>query len=99
MSSDIRRVVRPSLEEMVRIFSSVEELLQDQAQAWQTIASQVEEGALQGRSGDELVDAIRNGVAPSLSKLIARLDEMATEVQATADSADATDQETAGYFG
>jgi WXG100 family type VII secretion target len=85
-------------EEMVKIFQQGGEQLQDTMQEMQKIANMLEEGALLGRGGTAFVDALRDKMTPSLSKLIEKFGEMADDVNAAIDAMREADQQSKGMF-
>lgn len=86
-------------QQMARTFAQGVEELQDTMQELQVLASMMEEGALLGRAGTTYVDAIRSKLTPSLSKLIAKFQELEGDVKAAEQymrDADATSRDQFG---
>ena len=65
---------------MARTFQQGGEQLQDTMQEMQKLANTLEEGALLGRGGQAFVEAIRGKLAPSLTRLIDKFQEMESDV-------------------
>ncbi len=78
---------------MITTFKNGYEELQDTSQDIQGIANMLADGALLGQGGTAFVEVIRGSLAPSLTKLIDKFQELAEDVQAAIDAmkeADAT---------
>ncbi|MBP8251182.1 MAG: WXG100 family type VII secretion target [Herpetosiphon sp.] len=98
MATDEIRLVYESAENMIKAFQQGVEQLQDTMQEMQSIANTLEQGALLGEGGRAFVDAIRSQMAPSLSKLTDKFNELAGDVQAAITFMQQSDQEAAGKF-
>lgn len=68
------------MEDMSKTFQQSVEQLQDTMQAMQNVANELEDGALLGRGGDAFTDAIRNKLAPAISRLTEKMQELAEDV-------------------
>jgi WXG100 family type VII secretion target len=78
--SDEIRMDYGLMEDMSKTFQQSVEQLQDTMQAMQNVANELEDGALLGRGGDAFTDAIRNKLAPSISRLTEKFQELAKDV-------------------
>lgn len=92
------RVVYESMDEMSQTFRQGVEQLQDTMQEMQTVANTLEEGALLGAGGEAFVDAIRSKLAPALSKLTEKFEELDKDVQEAKRYAQEADKRSAGMF-
>lgn len=68
------------MEDMSRTFAQGVEQLQDTMQAMQNIANELEDGALLGRGGEAFTEAIRGKLAPAISRLTDKFQELAEDV-------------------
>jgi len=82
MSYDIIKLDYELADEMVATFQQGVEQLQDTMQEMQHIANMLEEGALLGQGGQAFTEAIRNKLAPAISRLTDKFQELAGDVQA-----------------
>lgn len=98
MAYDEIRVVYESMDDMSQTFRQGVEQLQDTMQEVQSIANVLEEGALLGRGGEAFVDAIRSKLAPALSRLTDKFEEMDQDVQAAKQYAQEADKQSKGMF-
>lgn len=85
MSHDVIKVDYDLMEEMKRTFLQGVEQLQDTNQVMQTVASELEDGALLGRGGTAFTDAIRSKLCPAVAKLTEKFNELAQDVQSAVD--------------
>ncbi|MEZ4864327.1 MAG: WXG100 family type VII secretion target [Caldilineaceae bacterium] len=68
--------------EMIRTFQQGVEQLQDTMQEMQSIANEIEGGALLGRGGDAFKDAIRSKLCPAIGRLTDKYQELSRDVDA-----------------
>ena len=68
------------MQEMSTTFSKGREQLQDTMTEMQSIASDLEDGALLGKGGEAFATAIRNDLARALNNLTEKFDELAEDV-------------------
>jgi WXG100 family type VII secretion target len=78
--SDEIRMDYGLMEDMSKTFQQSVEQLQDTMQAMQNVANELEDGALLGRGGDAFTEAIRNKLAPSISRLTEKFQELAEDI-------------------
>jgi len=81
MSYDVIKLDYELADEMVATFQQGVEQLQDTMQEVQNIALMLEEGALLGQGGQSFTDAIRNKLAPALTRMTDKFQELAEDVQ------------------
>lgn len=86
-------------ETMANVFGQGVEELQDVMQEMQNIANTLEGGVLLGRGGQALTDAIRSSLAPSMTKLIAKFEELQGDVQTAIQAMRQADTAAKGQFG
>lgn len=68
------------MEDMARLFRDGSQQIGDTMQAMQAIAGRLEDGALLGKGGDALAQAIRNRLNARLARLQDKLDELSGDV-------------------
>jgi WXG100 family type VII secretion target len=68
------------MEDMARLFREAAQQLGDTQRAMQGVAGRLEDGALLGRGGDALADALRSRLNSRLSRLQDKLEEMGMDV-------------------
>ena len=68
------------MEDMARLFRDGSQQIGDTIQAMQAIAGRLEDGALLGKGGDALAEAIRNRLNARLGRLQDKLDELSGDV-------------------
>jgi WXG100 family type VII secretion target len=79
--SDIIKMDYGMMEEMAQTFAQGVEQLQDTMQAMQSVANDLEDGALLGRGGVAFTEAIRDKLCPAISRLTEKFQELAQDVQ------------------
>jgi len=80
--SDIIKMEFDLMEDMNKIFLQGVEQLQDTMSAMQSIANELEGGALLGRGGAAFADALRNKLCPAISRLDEKFNELAGDIMA-----------------
>lgn len=98
MSYDEIKLNYDLADEMIRTFQQGGEQLQDTMQEMQSIANTMEEGALLGRGGTAFTDAIRSKLAPAISRLTEKFEELAGDVQAAVEFMQEADRAAKGKF-
>jgi len=78
--SDIIKMDYGLMEDMNRTFLQGVEQLQDTMQAMQSIANEMEDGALLGRGGVAFTEAIRDKLCPAISRLTDKFQELAEDI-------------------
>ena len=68
------------MEDMNRTFLQGVEQLQDTMQAMQSVANEMEDGALLGRGGTAFTEAIRGKLCPAISRLTDKFQELAEDI-------------------
>ncbi len=68
------------MEDMNKTFLQGVEQLQDTMQAMQSIANEMEDGALLGRGGTAFTEAIRGKLCPAISRLTDKFQELAEDI-------------------
>lgn len=84
--------------DMAKTFQEGAEQLQDVMQEMTQISNMLEEGALLGRGGVAFVDAIRNKLNPSISKLTEKFTELTGDVEGAIKDMQEADKASAGKF-
>ena len=84
--------------DMAKTFQEGAEQLQDVMQEMTQISNMLEEGALLGRGGVAFVDAIRNKLNPSLSKLTEKFTELKGDVEGAIKDMQEADKVSADQF-
>lgn len=92
--SDIIKMDYGMMEEMSQTFAQGVEQLQDTMQAMQSIANELEDGALLGRGGVAFTEAIRDKLCPAISRLTEKYQELAQDVQKAMDDMKSADTST-----
>jgi len=93
MSSEIR-MDYGLMEDMNRVFQQGVEQLQDTMQAMQSIANELEDGALLGRGGVAFTEAIRGKLSPAISRLTDKFQELAEDINKAMEDMRSADQTT-----
>lgn len=78
--SDEIRMDYGLMEDMSATFKQSVEQLQDTMQAMQSVANELEDGALLGRGGVSFTEAIRDKLSPAISRLTEKMQELADDV-------------------
>ncbi len=78
--SDIIKMDYGLMEDMNRTFLQGVEQLQDTMQAMQSIANEMEDGALLGRGGVAFTEALRDKMCPAISRLTDKFQELAEDI-------------------
>ena len=99
MSYDEIKLEYPLAEDMVQIFNTSREKLQDVMQEMMSISTTLEEGALLGLGGEAYVESIRGKLCPSISELTEKMDELAKDVQAAIQAMRDADESSRRQFG
>jgi WXG100 family type VII secretion target len=86
-------------EEMIKTFHKGKEQLQQTLQEMQAVANTIEEGALVGRGGDALKEAIRGKLCKSIEGLSNKFGELEDDVKKAMDAMKQADKESKGQFG
>ena len=90
--SDEIRMDYGLMEDMSSTFSQGVEQLQDTVQSIQNIANEMEDGALLGQGGAAFVDALRGKLTPRISSLIAKFEELTTDINKAMDDMRTADE-------
>ena len=96
--ADIIKMDYGMMDDMSQTFLQSVEQLQDTMQQMQTIATALEDGALLGRGGVAFTDAIRGKLAPAISRLTEKFDELAQDVMAAKEAMMGEDESAQGLF-
>ena len=78
--SDIIKMDYGMMEDMSKTFLEGVEQLENTMQEMQSIANEMEDGALLGRGGDAFTDAIRSKLAPAIARLTDKYKELADDI-------------------
>lgn len=78
--SDQIKMNYPLMEEMAKTFQQGAEQLKQSRTEMQTLATQMNDGALLGRGGATFVDAIQGKLCPSIDRLSAKFEELQADV-------------------
>jgi WXG100 family type VII secretion target len=78
--SDIIKMDYGMMEDMNRSFLQGVEQLQDTMQEMQSVANELEDGALLGRGGAAFTEAIRDKLCPAISRLTDKYQELADDI-------------------
>ena len=68
------------MDDMARLFRDGSQHLNDLIRSMQNVAGRLEDGALMGRGGDALSQAIRNNLCSRVASLQDKLDELSGDV-------------------
>ena len=93
--SDIIKMDYGMMEDMNRTFLQGVEQLQDTMSEMQSVANELEDGALLGRGGAAFTEAIRDKLCPAISRLTDKYNELAQDIQKAMEdmqSADSTSE-------
>jgi WXG100 family type VII secretion target len=96
--ADEIKLVYELADDMSSTFDAGAEQLQDTMQEMQSIASQLEDGALLGRAGQAFVEAIRSRLCPSIGKLTDKFQELNQDVQAAKKAMQEADKTSKGLL-
>jgi WXG100 family type VII secretion target len=86
------------MEDMSRLFGDGAEHLQDLVRVLQNVAGRLEDGALLGKGGDALADALRNNLSSKINLLSDKLEELSADVMGAMVALRDGDQEAASRF-
>lgn len=86
------------MDDMSRTFLQGVEQLQDTLQAMQTVANEMEDGALLGRGGVAFTEAIRGKLCPAIAKLSEKFKELSDDVLKAMQDMQEADTETQGMY-
>ncbi|MCA9994783.1 MAG: WXG100 family type VII secretion target [Anaerolineales bacterium] len=86
------------MEDMSRTFLQGVEQLQDTMQAMQTIANEMEDGALLGRGGVAFTEALRGKLCPAIAKLSEKFKELSDDVLKAMQDMQEADTTTEGMY-
>lgn len=92
--SDIIKMDYGLMEQMSQTFAQGVEQLQDTMQAMQSVANELEDGALLGRGGAAFTEAIRDKLCPAISRLTEKYQELSQDVQKAMDDMKSADTST-----
>jgi WXG100 family type VII secretion target len=98
MSNDIIRMDYDLMREMSSVFRQGGEQLQDTMSEMQSIANQMEGGALVGQGGDAFLDALRGKLSPAIQRLVDKFEELDHDVLVAMQEMQDSDAESAGKF-
>jgi WXG100 family type VII secretion target len=96
--SDVIRMDYDLMREMSTVFRQGSEQLQDTMSEMQSIANQMEAGALIGQGGDAFVDALRGKLSPAIQRLVDKFEELDHDVLVAMSEMQDADSESAGKF-
>ena len=82
------------MEDMNRTFLQGVEQLQDTMQAMQSVANEIEDGALLGRGGTAFTEAIRGKLCPAISRLTDKFQELAEDINKAMEDMKSADSST-----
>jgi WXG100 family type VII secretion target len=89
--SDIIKMDYGMMEDMNRTFLQGVEQLQDTMQEMQSVANELEDGALLGRGGAAFTEAIRDKLCPAISRLTDKYNELAQDIMKAMDDMKSAD--------
>jgi WXG100 family type VII secretion target len=87
------------MDEMAKTFQQGSEQLKDTLAQMQSIANTLQDGALLGQGGAAFVDAIRNKLCPSISRLEQKFLELQRDVQGAKRDMEQADSTSKGLMG
>ncbi|RRR68751.1 MAG: hypothetical protein EI684_17115 [Candidatus Viridilinea halotolerans] len=85
-------------EDMRKAFQDGVTKLQETMHEMQSVANLMSDSALKGRAGNAYVEAIRNRLCPSLSKLIDKFQELDGDIAAAVSAMQEADQAAVNQF-
>ena len=86
------------MEDMSKLFGDAAEHMQDLIRVMQNVAGRLEDGALLGKGGDALADAIRERLTAKVNLLSEKFEEMSADVLGAMIALRDGDQEAASRF-
>ena len=95
MSQEEIKLDYAKAEEMAKTFRQGAAQLQETMQAIQQLAQTLEGGALRGRGGTALVDALRGKLSPAIKRLADKYHEMDGDVKAAIEAMREADKKSA----
>lgn len=96
--TDVIKMDYEAMQEMARTFLQGAEQFEDTMQEMQSIANNMEDGALLGRGGDAFTDALRGKMSPAISRLIDKFRELADDVNKAMQDMQEADTTSKGMF-
>lgn len=96
--TDVIKMDYEAMQEMSRTFLQGAEQFEDTMQEMQSIANNMEDGALLGRGGDAFTDALRGKMSPAISRLIDKFRELADDVNKAMQDMQEADTTSKGMF-
>jgi len=85
MAHDVIKIDFPKADEMRKTFKASAQQLDQTIKEMKAIATTLEQGALLGSGGQAYVDAIKTKLIPSLTKFMAKMNELDNDVKAAVD--------------
>lgn len=92
--SEIIKMDYGLMEDMSRTFLQGVEQLQDTNQAMQSIANEMEDGALLGRGGVAFTEALRGKLCPAITRLTDKFQELSEDINKAMDDMRSADSST-----
>jgi WXG100 family type VII secretion target len=86
------------MEDMSRTFLQGVEQLQDTNQAMQSIANEMEDGALLGRGGVAFTEAIRGKLSPAITRLTDKFQELSEDINKAMEDMRSADSSTESMY-
>lgn len=98
MAQDVIKLNYPAMREMAAHCRKVSQRLQETVKMGQTIAQQMQNGALVGDAGEAFSGALQQAFVPSVNRLALKFNEVAADIQKAIDVMQDEDSEAGGRF-
>ncbi len=96
--SDIIKMDYGLMQEMSQTFLQGVEQLDNTQQEMQSVANALEDGALLGRGGNAMVDAIRDKLCPAIARLTDKYKELSDDILKAMDDMQSSDTSSERMF-
>lgn len=98
MAQDVIKLNYPAMREMAAHCRKVSQRLQETAKLGQTIAQQMQNGALIGDAGEAFSGGLQQVYVPNVNKLVLKFNEVAADIEKAISEMQAEDSEAGGRF-
>ena len=99
MAGDVIKMDYGLMQQMSQTFLQGVEQMENTMQEMQSIANDLEDGALLGRGGAAFTEAIRDKLCPAISRLTDKYQELAEDIAKAMDDMQSADSQSAGLMG
>ncbi len=98
MAQTVIKMNYPAMQKMASVFSESEETLNGTIADMNKIVDLLEQGALKGKPGDALEQAVRETLIPKLKFFSSKMNELCVDIQGAMQDMRSHDAEGAGKF-